>query len=336
MSNSSGPKNRHLVLDDLVPNVDLARRLPQSLAHRFHALPVAEERGVLTVAMADPDDPAACQAVIPALGAAPFIVRGDKDLIDDLIAQMWAEQPAVRPRYLVYAPDGAGAGELWAYAQQLGDLTGAQLGWLEQPGADAVAEALGRTPSDLIICDQACEPLARRVLCGPADCRLVECLPASLLVVAGPRWPLRKILLVILDPDSNEASLTWVRALARPSGALVTALAVVPPIPEISGHLPGMKNDITQLLAADTPLGKEMRRVAHLLVDWGTDGLLRLRQGPISREMRLEAREGDYDMLVICAETGNSLLSLVLGGLVNPLLRWADRPLLIARSTPAK
>lgn len=335
MSLSSEPKNRHLVLDDLAPNVDLARRLPQDLAHRLHALPIAEERGVLTVVMADPDDLAACQEVTTALGTRPYVVRGDRAVIDNWIDQLWAEQLAARPRYLVYSPAGAEPDALMTYARQLGDLTGAQCGRLEKDHIDEVSAILKRRPCDLVLCSHGCESLARRIVCGPADCRLAECLPTSLLVVAGSGWPLSKILLVILDPDSNGASLTWARTLARPAGASVTALAVVPPVPDLYGNLPGMKHDITQLLATDTPLGKEMRRVAQLLVDWGVEGFLRLRQGPISREIRLEAREGGYDLIVMCGESRNRLVHLALGRLVNPLLRWADRPVLIAKSTPA-
>ena len=327
MSRSTGFGNRHLVLDDLVLNVDLARRLPEGLARRHHALPVAEEGGVLTVVMANPDDRVACRAVVKALGAVLFIVRGDQALVDALISELWAEVPAARPRYLMYAPPGGATEALRSFGKQLGDLTGAELGWREEAGADGVAETLRRRPADLVVCGPACESLARRALGGPP-----ECLPTSLLLATAPRWPLRRILLVILDPDSNEASLAWVRALARPSGAVATALAIVPPVPDLYGHLPGAKHDITQLLATDMPLGKEMRRVAHLLVEWGIDGVLRLRQGPISREIRLEAREGDYDLIVLCAETRDHRLQLVLTGMVNPLLRWADRPVLIARS----
>jgi nucleotide-binding universal stress UspA family protein len=332
MVNSKMLRTKHLVLDNLVPNVDLARRLPQSLARRFHALPVAEERGVLTVVMADPDDVAACQAVTTALGTAPYIVRGDQAVIDTWISQLWARQTAARPQYVVYVPTGRNAADLETYAGQLSSLTGAELSWLDQQDVAAVVKLLSTKPCDLVVCGHACEPLARRVLCGPTDSRLAECVPSSLLVVASPRWPLRRILLVILDPTSNESSLAWVRTLAQPTGAAVTALAVVPPIPELYGNLRGMKHDLAQLLATGTPLGREMRRVAQLLVDWRMDGLLRLRQGPISREIRLEAEEGDYDLIVLCAETQDRLMHLVLGGLVNPLLRWADRPVLIAKS----
>jgi nucleotide-binding universal stress UspA family protein len=336
MGNSKTLRTKHLVLDNLVPNVDLARRLPQRVAHQFHALPVAEERGVLTVVMADPDDAAARQAVTTALGTAPYIVQGDKVVIDTWIAQLWAEEAAVRPQYLVYAPEERSTRELHVYACQLGALTRAEVSWLTERDVSAVAERVRSTPCDLVICGQACEPLARRVLCGPTDSQLAECLPTSLLVLANPRWPLHKMLLVILDPNSNGASLAWVHTLAQPAGATVTALAVVPPIPDLYGNLPGMKHDLAQLLATGTPLGKEMRRIAKLLVDWRINGVLRLRQGPPSREVRLEAKEGDYDLIVLCADTQDRLTHLVLGGVVNPLLRWADRPVLIAKSTLVK
>jgi nucleotide-binding universal stress UspA family protein len=318
-----------------MPNADLARRLPRNLAHRFHALPVGEERGVLTVVMADPDDQAARQAVSTALGTAPFVVRGDRQVIDTLISDLWAEQPAVSTRYLVHAPADHETAGLCAYARQLAELTGAQLDCVDEPDIGAVVEVAQTISSDLVICRYACEPLARRIFCSPADAKLAQSLSTSLLVVAGFRWPLAKILMVILDPDSNEASLAWVRALAQPAGATVTALAVVPPVPDLYSNLPGMKHDIAQLLATGTPLGREMRRVAGLLVDWKIEGFLRLRQGPVTREIRLEAWEGDYDVIVLCAESRHRLLDLVLGGWVDPLLRWADRPVLIAKSPPA-
>ena len=52
----NGSKQKHLRLDDLMVNLKLARRLPAKLAFRHHALPVAQEKGHITVAMANPDD----------------------------------------------------------------------------------------------------------------------------------------------------------------------------------------------------------------------------------------------------------------------------------------
>jgi hypothetical protein len=42
--------------------------------------------------------------------------------------------------------------------------------------------------------------------------------------------------------------------------------------------------------------------------------------------------EGNNDLIVIATEPTNRLRRWMVGELVNPLLSWADRPVLIAKS----
>jgi hypothetical protein len=42
--------------------------------------------------------------------------------------------------------------------------------------------------------------------------------------------------------------------------------------------------------------------------------------------------EGNYDLVIFGAETHQAISRWVLGQLVNPLLSWADRPVLIAKN----
>ena len=56
MGGTSQRKTAYLTLDELTADRELARRLPPDLAWRYHALPLAEDNGRVTVAMADPDD----------------------------------------------------------------------------------------------------------------------------------------------------------------------------------------------------------------------------------------------------------------------------------------
>ena len=208
----------HLILDSpiaegLAAKPLVARRLPAELARRFHALPIAEDNGRITVAMADPDDVVARQAIASALagdlspeGAArssllridpeepqaaqttavahrnafaslgagdPTLrtdfdcrwqidpqspdpappkpaqareicaVRGDPELIDALLAQIWGLEPANQPdRIRILAlpsgsqtpqqtgDDQAPEGMRFAnYAKEISGLLGADLRW---------------------------------------------------------------------------------------------------------------------------------------------------------------------------------------------------------------
>jgi nucleotide-binding universal stress UspA family protein len=85
------------------------------------------------------------------------------------------------------------------------------------------------------------------------------------------------------------------------------------------------------LLSPNTPSGNYLRYVAQQLKHWQIDGNLHLRQGDPEWQIRDEVAEGNYDLVVIGAEPRGRFYRRLLGELVTPLLRWIDRPLLIAR-----
>jgi nucleotide-binding universal stress UspA family protein len=157
----------------------------------------------------------------------------------------------------------------------------------------------------------------------------------SCLVAQRPRWPLQQILLVIQGGEADEAAVDWTVRLARESGATVTVLVVVPPVPAMYRGLTRMQQGLAAVLAADTPLGEQVRRVARHLVDWEIDATLRLRQGAPDWQIHEEVAEGDYDLLVVAAQPPGRWVRWLRDDLVCRLLHCIDRPVLIARSTTA-
>lgn len=61
-------RTAYLARDQQATEPDLAQRLPPHVAMRYHALPLAEDNGRITVAMADPDDADAREAIVAARG----------------------------------------------------------------------------------------------------------------------------------------------------------------------------------------------------------------------------------------------------------------------------
>jgi nucleotide-binding universal stress UspA family protein len=84
------------------------------------------------------------------------------------------------------------------------------------------------------------------------------------------------------------------------------------------------------LLSPNTLSGNFLRYVAQQLEQWQIEGNLRLRQGHPDRQIRDEVAEGNYDLVLIGAEPHGRLYRRLLGDLVTPLLRWIERPLLLA------
>lgn len=324
-----------LALDHLAINQKLARCLPPALAFRHHALPVAKDNDHITVAMADPDDQTARQAIETALETELYVVQGDRGAIDELLAEIWPEADQSALRLLVYRPATPRADEVQAYAQYLTDLLGGQLSRLEPENgtevdlADLIEAASGGP--ELVIFGEPDQSLLERLLSGPTSCKAVERTPTSILMARRPRWPLKRILLVSRGQASDQAAVDWVVRMAQPARAAVTVLAVLPPMSPAMHSQALARYGLSYWLTTDTPLGWQLRQIAGQLVDWEIEGKLRFRQGSPDSQIQNEIAEGDHDLIVIAADSTSWWERRLLGKLVSPLLRWVDRPVLIAK-----
>jgi len=327
---------QHLTLDKLVVSPRLARRLPPALAFRYHALPVAEDRNRVTVAMADPEDSIARAAVAAALGTRLYVVQSDPAVIDGLLTEIWPQTARHPLRLLVYHRTSPISDEVKSYAQYMCDLLDGDLSTCQAvAGTDNPVEDLTEAGRghDLVVFGELDKSLVERLLQGAADNGARERLSASVLVARQPRWPLRRVLLVIRDQGADDVAVDWVVHLAQPSKAAVTVLAVVPPVPAMCGYTDRMQHGLAEWLATDTALGRQLRRIGRRLMNWEAEGTLRFRQGPPDWQVQREVAEGDYDLIAIAADPNGRWLRRLSGELVSPLLRWTNRPVLIAKPT---
>ena len=347
------PQAAYLSLDQLTANPRLAQRLPPDLAYRFHALPVAEDDGRITVAMANPDDPVAREAVVAALGSVSCLVQGDLAAIDSAIEEIWGYEGLSDLNLVVCDFPNRVGDPLWSYAEALGQLLGARVRRVDTTEEmETPARKGGSTEHDLILFEDPEHPALHRLLSighhpsatadrtganGQDSMPPPTVRPLALLAAQQPRWPLKKILLVLSGEDRDSAAIAWVVCLARRSGSAVTILAVVPPVPAAVGQRSGTDQGLPALLSADTPLGWQVRRAARHLVDWEVEGSLRLRQGPPDWQVRREIAEGDYDLIAVAARScprwlrWRTRVPLRLGeDLIGHILHWAGRPVLVA------
>jgi nucleotide-binding universal stress UspA family protein len=327
---------QHLALDGLIVDPRLARRLPPAVAFRYHTLLLAEDKRCITVAMANPADKAALDAVTAAIGTRPYIVQSESSAIDSLLAEIWPEATRHSPRLLVYRPPSQGADQLYAYASYLVDLLGGD-------GADACTLARGDATLDeltletthgydVVILGETDQSLIERLVSGSLELKILERIAASLLIARHPRWPIRRLLLITRGGETDEAAVDWTVRLAQPSGATVTVLAVAPDMPAMCRETARARYGLADWLATDTILGRQLRRIAQRLDHWGTEGTLRFRQGPPGRQIGCEVIEGDYDLIVIAPDPPGIWLRRLQGELVvSPLLGKTDRPVLIAK-----
>ncbi len=347
MGDSDPRRTRHLSLDNLAVNPRLARRLPPALACLYRALPVAEDSGRITVAMADPGDAVAREAIETALGTTCCVVRGDPAAIDALLAEIWPEEAHRLLRLLVCARLGPVADEVWSYAQAMGNLLGAHINHFQiADDTDATFDALARETRlagyDLAILGESEQWLVERLLSSLTDHRATDFVLGSLLLARRPRWPLRRMLLVMQGEEMDDVVVDWVVRLARPSAATVTVLRWVLPTSTQCSRETSVQQGLNALLTTDTALGQQMHRVSQRLVNWEIESTLRLYQGPPDQRIRREVAEGNYDLIAVAAEPFGSSPGIephdqwscrLQREWIASLLRWADQPVLIVRPT---
>jgi nucleotide-binding universal stress UspA family protein len=337
MGESPASKTTYLALDQLAENRRLARRLPLDLARRFHALPLAEDNGRVTVAMADPANAEARAAVVSALGPLSCVVQGDATAIDTLLSRIWATEADCRPSLLVCAFPEPISGQAADYIRDIGELLEAHVDCLTTAGSmGALSE--GRVDHDLIVFGGPEHPLIHHWLSQPSDRAPVSRpnhLPLGILVTQQPRWPLRRILLVAQGESGDDAALDWVLRLAKVAGSAVTVLVVVPPVPAMYGQNSRIGQGLPALLSADSPLGRQVRHVSRRLVDCEVAGILRLRQGPPEWQICREITEGGYDLVALAATQCAWWRRCLEGDLAGFVLRRAGRPVLVTKPTIA-
>jgi nucleotide-binding universal stress UspA family protein len=329
---------RYLKLDNLAADPKLVRRLPPDLAWRYHALPLAEDHGRVTVAMAHPDDAVARDAVLAALGPASCVVEAEPRAIDALLTEIWGNETRHRLHLMgCDHPDSAADG-VWDYALALGDLLGARVSSLNTE-KEIEALEMGRKGAgcDLIVFGNRRHRLIRHLLSRPAsDGELISRprpLPFAVVVAQQPRWPLKSILLVLWGAASDKAAVDWAVHLAKPSGCSVTVLAVVPPVPIMYSQRAGMHPGLSVLLTSDTLLGQQMRRTARRLAECEIEGTLRLRQGLPDRQICREIAQGDHDLIVMATRPCRWALRQLKGDPICSLLSRVGRPMLLTEPT---
>lgn len=106
-------------------------------------------------------------------------------------------------------------------------------------------------------------------------------------------------------------------------------MPIVPPYPRLyqRGAMMQLPTDVLADHDSATQLAGYVRWIDGLSVE----GSVSRRQGDPVAQIRNEVRAHVYDLIVIAAEPSSSWERWLMGEVVSPLLRWAERPVLVAR-----
>lgn len=318
----------YLAIKNLEIDGTVLQLLPTEIALRYHAVPVAWDGKRITIAMENPGDESARQAVIKAAGDTTCIVQADTNLLAPILARLekahinhkdlrillWSDLPDENPQNLTYAQGIAG-------------LLEARLDLLETKTSNAAGltllyQAASPASPDLLLYSGQ---LAARV-----TKQLIQRLPTSLLILRSPRLPINSVLLLLHNQAADLFALEWCLQLAKASAARITLMPLVLAVP---GMLtPSVQHTLPDLLSSNCPLGCQLRDFSRRLVQAGIQGTIRLRQEMPEEQIIQEIGAQEYDLVV----SGLAVKQKSLLPFLQTLLQSTRQPLLLARTNPDK
>jgi nucleotide-binding universal stress UspA family protein len=205
---------------------------------------------------------------------------------------------------------------------------------LGHPAEEIVREAEEGDYDLVILGEKQHHGLVTRFLLGSTAVRVVEHAPCPVVIAKGAVRPLNRIL--VCDSGAPSSSLlarfaTQLGPLIRPDDE-VTVMHVMSQIEAGLGvESEPLDADADDLISLHAPEGELLERDMHVLEGLSAAVRPLVRHGLVVDEILSEAREGDYDLVVIGAHVGSGWRRILLDDIAHEIVVRVDRPILVVR-----
>ena len=202
-------------------------------------------------------------------------------------------------------------------------------------GGHAAEEILKETEEkeyDLVVVGSRGRRGITRFVLGSTAARLARYCPSPVLIVKGKRRRLSRILVCTAGAKAGEKDTEIAGRIAALTGASVTVLHVMSQLalgPEC--ELSDLENSTEALLTTDAREAIHLRKDLQILADLSVEGEAKVRHGLVVDQILAEARDGDYDLIVIGAHVASGLQRFMLTDTTEQIVMGSDRPVLVVR-----
>jgi hypothetical protein len=285
-----------LNLDTINVDRQLLRRVPYALCRYYLALPLGQENGSVSVAMAYPENDHARHILAGLLQAEVVPVFVPAESLQAALARNYPPSDQQRLERILGWYDGPESAT--AVATATSELAStlqveAALVHASEQSLNRVLQLAAAEQHGLIVCPRPANPTLAW---------LISHAPAPLLFVRQPLPPMRRMLVVMRGFASDERMLDWLLSFAWQYQAGLTLLLLT--------H--DLGQDIGQYHQTDSLAGRHLARcldrlkVVELVVD------LKFRQGDAVEQVLEEVSGAEYDLLALAAEAGGSFVRRVI------------------------
>jgi nucleotide-binding universal stress UspA family protein len=163
--------------------------------------------------------------------------------------------------------------------------------------------------------------------------KLIKSVQQPVLAVIGHRNAIKRILICSGGRPYIEKGVEMASCVAKGLGSRATIVHVMPEVPAMYSEIAARQDDVDALLKSSSNLAQNLRREKELLEKAGVQTTVKVRLGEVIRELLMEIRTGNYDLVV----TGSSIThgrfsTYVMGDVTREIVNHSDCPVLVTRS----
>jgi nucleotide-binding universal stress UspA family protein len=198
--------------------------------------------------------------------------------------------------------------------------------------AEQILDEAAEWGADLIVVGRVGKRGLTRFSMGGTAARIVQYAPCSVLLVKKARSTLRKILACTGGGQPGLRDVEAAGQLAAQTGAEVTVLHVMSQVALTEkGYRPELEAPATELIGLHTREGAHLQTALNTLRVLEVRCAAKVRHGLVVDEIAAEARDGDYDLLVIGANAARGLSRWLLDDVTAHVLEETQLPVLVVR-----
>jgi hypothetical protein len=302
-----------LDLNSFIIDVQLALRVPYTLSRYYLALPIGQDNGSVSVAMAYPDNVKARQVLSHLLHAKVVPVFTPAESLLPVLKRIYSPENREQHAILAWYEQPEWETPVKKAATMLSDTYQAKITTLTAPdfSLDEVLSLAALSPYEVVVLPAPSKPMLSTVLNQAAK---------SLFFVRGEQQMIKRILVVMRGFASDERALAWLTPFAWCRQATVTLM----PLTNGSGL------GLSQYDHRESLAGSHLHRCLQQLQTEGITVNLKYRRGNAIQQVVEEVTGNTYDLLVLAAEAEGDFVSQVITA-VNQHNAHYNRPIFVLK-----
>jgi nucleotide-binding universal stress UspA family protein len=174
---------------------------------------------------------------------------------------------------------------------------------------------------DLLIAAPAGRSRLERLVRGSRIGHMVHSINTSVLIARQAPPVIRRILVGVGTAEHALVDVRVAMRIARAFQAEVTVLHVMSQVPLMFTGLDHVRLELDAYLKSGLPGTPILAAARQIMADAGLKPAIHLREGLVRDEIMHQVAEGDYDLVVIGAHTGEGWMSLLLDDIANHIVR---------------